>query len=202
MSAGGPSGPVRIVLTGAESTGKTTLAATLAGELRVPWAPEYARQYAAAVGRPLTVSDVEPIARGQLALEDEVLRRGSRVVVLDTDLVSTVVYARHYYGACPAWIVRAAGDRRAELYLLLHPDVPWVADPARDQPEAREVIHARFVATLAELGAPHVVHVAGDWAARASVARTAVGRTLATRRSGDAVVVKNDSADWNSNQRG
>lgn len=170
------------MLTGAESTGKTTLAARLAHELGAPWAPEYAREYAGAVGRPLTAADVEPIARGQLALEDGAARRAGRVVVLDTDLVSTVVYARHYYGACPRWIEEAARDRRAGLYLLLHPDVPWVADPSRDRPLARDALHALFAAALVELGAPQVVQVAGSWPERARIARAAVARHLAERR--------------------
>jgi len=96
----------RIVVTGSESTGKTTLARTLALELRAPWVPEFARDYAAARGGVLSAADVEPIARGQVAREDAAMAAlGDRgVLVLDTDLVSTTVYAEHYYGRCPAWI--------------------------------------------------------------------------------------------------
>ena len=39
---------IRVVVTGSECTGKTTLAADLAARLSVPWVPEYARQYVAA----------------------------------------------------------------------------------------------------------------------------------------------------------
>ena len=176
-----PAPPWRVALVGGESTGKTTLAAALAAELDAPWVPEYAREYAAAVGRPLTAADVEPVERGQLALQDAAAPRASGVVVLDTDLVSTVVYARHYYGRCPRWIEQAARDRRADLYLLLHPDVPWVADPQRDQPRARAALHARFEATLAALELPLVVHVAGTWPERARTARAAIARLLASR---------------------
>ena len=66
-------------------------------ELGATWVREYARQYAE-THLPLTAADVEPIARGQIAGEDAA--RGP-LVILDTDLISTVVYARHYYGACP-----------------------------------------------------------------------------------------------------
>ena len=70
---------------------------------------------------------------------------GTRVVVKDTDLVSTVVYASHYYGSCPAWIERAARERLGDLYLLLHPDVPWVADGLqRDRPADRARLHQLF----------------------------------------------------------
>ena len=103
--------PLRVVVTGSECTGKTTLARALASRFGAPWVPEFCRGYQDARGAPLDASDVEPIARGQIAEADEAESRARRLLVLDTDLVSTVVYARHYYGSCPAWIEEAA--RRA-----------------------------------------------------------------------------------------
>jgi nicotinamide riboside kinase len=139
------------------------------------------RGYLDAKGAPLDAADVEPIARGQVALEDAVITaaRGAhaRVVVLDTDLLSTAVYARHYYGDCPPWIERAVITRRADLYLLCHPDVAWVADPQRDGPEARAVIHELFAAKLAAIGA-RVADVGGDWDERERRAVAAVDALL------------------------
>ena len=99
---------LRVVLTGSESTGKTTLAADLAAHYRTVWSPEFARAYADRKKGPLDRSDVEPIARGQIAGEDEAARRAGRLLILDTDLLSTVVYGRHYYGRFPEWIEKAA----------------------------------------------------------------------------------------------
>ena len=91
----------RVVLTGSESTGKTTLARDLATAYGTARSPEYARQYLDAKPTPLEASDIEPIARGQIAVEDAAVIAAHRVAFLDTDLVSTVVYARHYYGPSP-----------------------------------------------------------------------------------------------------
>ncbi len=98
---------------------------------------------------------MEPIARAQIACEDAAAARaegrGCTLVVRDTDLVSTVVYARHYYGACPPWIVDAASRRRADLYLLCDVDVAWEADEQRDRPHARAGLRDAFARTLDSL---------------------------------------------------
>jgi len=172
--------PTRVVVIGAESTGKTTLARSLAEEFGAPWVPEYARQYLDGKGPPLSREDVEPIARGQMAAENAA-RSASGLLILDTDLVSTVVYARHYFDACPPWIEVAARERRARLYLLLHPDVPWVADGAqRERPDARPALHERFRTTLAAIGAA-IVDVRGSWGERKRAAREAIQALASTQ---------------------
>jgi nicotinamide riboside kinase len=111
----------------------------------------------------LTAADVEPIARGVIALLDSV---DAPLAILDTDLISTVVYARHYYGSCPHWIEAEARERRADLYLLLDTDVPWLPDPARDAGgETREDLFDAFRAALDEFETRWEI-VSGDWESR------------------------------------
>jgi NadR type nicotinamide-nucleotide adenylyltransferase len=150
--------PLRVCLTGPESTGKSELAARLAREHGFTYVPEYAREYAEERNNELTAADVEPIARGYLQrLPDEPR------LVLDTDLISTVVYARHYYGACPAWIEEEARKRRADLYLLLDTDIDWKPDPARDAGgDEREDLFDAFRAALDEFDTNWKI-VSGDW---------------------------------------
>lgn len=181
----------RIVVTGSECTGKTTLARRLAERLDTIWVPEYAREYA--IGRTaLSSRDVEPIATGQLAGEDDAIQRlrlmhaalphGSSgdLLVLDTDLVSTVVYAHHYYGACPDWIVAGARERRAGLYLLADIDVPWVADGIRDRPRERAALQGLFRQWLERFGI-EAVDVRGLGESRIESALDAASAFLATR---------------------
>jgi HTH-type transcriptional regulator, transcriptional repressor of NAD biosynthesis genes len=95
----------RVVVTGPESTGKTTLARDLAAAFDTTWVPEYARAYLDAKypgrpdGQPLCVLDDMPeIARGQVAAEDAKAREARRVLFCDTDAAVTAVYSREYFG--------------------------------------------------------------------------------------------------------
>jgi len=166
--------PFVVVVTGSECTGKTTLAQDLAREFQAPCSAEFVREYLDRKGVELDASDVEPIARGQMQSEDASAAGALDLVVKDTDLVSTMVYARHYYGACPAWIEDAARERKGDLYLLLHPDVPWVADGLqRDRPAEREHLHTLFRAALAAIGA-RVTDITGAWGDRREQALAAI----------------------------
>jgi nicotinamide riboside kinase len=165
--------PLSVCLTGSECTGKTTLAAVLAERYGTAWVPEASRAYAEKKASPLDASDVEPIARLHIALAEDAEARASGLLILDTDLLSTVVYARHYYGGCPEWIERAARERLADLYLLHIPDVPWFPDPARDRGHLRAEMHGLFAEVLEDCGAVVTV-IRGGWADRERRAVTAV----------------------------
>lgn len=169
--------PRRIVLTGSESTGKTTLTADLARHYQVLWVPEYVRGYASWKLAPLDAGDVTPIAIGQIAVQDAALLRASGMLLLDTDLLSTAVYAEHYYGHCPFWVTQAVLARRADLYLLCDIDLPWTPDPQRDRPDDREAIQALFREALRSREFPFV-DIRGDWRDRFLTARTAIDAIL------------------------
>lgn len=171
-----------MVLIGPECTGKTRLAGELAALFGAPWSREYAREYVERHGQALGYADVDAIGRGQMHGEDVAIARaaseGAPLVLLDTDLLSTAVYSRHYYADCPAWIEAAARRRLGELYLLHHVDVPWIAEPLqREQPERRGELFERFRATLSGAGA-RVAHVRGSWDERRRLALQAIDAQL------------------------
>jgi NadR type nicotinamide-nucleotide adenylyltransferase len=168
--------PRRIVVTGPECTGKTTLAAELARSLGAPLIPEAARLFAEEHRGGLSAETVGPIAELAIRLEEDAIAASGApapLLVRDTDLVSTVVYARHYYGSAPPWIESEALRRRADLYLLCVPDLPWVADGIRDRPRHREELYADFERELARIGATVAV-IRGSGAARSMAASAAV----------------------------
>lgn len=152
----------RIVVTGPECTGKTTLAKALAAHLHTPWLTEAAREYATAVvraGGKLGAADVDRIAKHHIAAEDQLLSGRPPLIVLDTDLMSTVAYGRHYYGSSSVWLEGETRARRGDLYLLCTPDIQWVPDGIRDRPTGRDAMLEHFRRVLSEFD----VRVADVW---------------------------------------
>lgn len=170
---------IRVVLTGAECTGKSTLAAALSGYYGEPWTAEFVRQYVDGLDRELCSEDVEPIAKGQLGQEDCPIVLSKRLILHDTNLLSTILYANHYFGKQLNWLNDTFLSRDYSLYLLCTPDgIGWQADPGqRESAEAREVLHKKFKESLQRLQLPHVT-LNGNQAARFGEAVLAIDRLL------------------------
>lgn len=144
---------IRIVVTGSECTGKTTLATALAEHYGTAWVPEFVRQFVEVKGTAPEYADVEAIARGQIALEDQMTATAGELLIQDTDLLSTVVYSRHYYGDCPVWLEEELQKRAGDLYLLANIDAPWTPDgDQRDRGNRREEMHELFRSALIQRG--------------------------------------------------
>lgn len=168
---------IRVVLTGSESTGKTTLAAEIARHYDAALVPEFVREFAEEKGGVIQFSDHGPIARGQMAIEDAQISLGRAVVVQDTDLLSTVVYCEHYFGRSPEWIIAAAAERRPDLYLLCEIDLPWIADGIRDRGHMRDDMQRLFRDAVMRSGAA-VAIVSGAGSERLQRAIDAVDALL------------------------
>ena len=145
----------RISLTGPESAGKSTLAAQLAAHYGTTFVPEYARQYLEANGASYTLTDLEAIARGQLAAEDAAAQ-ATGLLFCDTDLLVLKIWAENAFGTCPAWILAELASPRYALTLLLAPDLPWAPDPLREHPDPAQRWHfyALYRAELVARGWP------------------------------------------------
>ena len=88
------------------------------------------------------------------------MEQAEKLVILATDLLSTVIYSRHYYGECKNWIVEMAVSRIAALYLLCDIDVPWTEDGLqrdKGEPEQRIQVHQAFISELNRIQAPHAI---------------------------------------------
>ena len=168
----------RIVLIGAESTGKSTLAEALSGHYGEPWTEEFVRSYVDQLDDDLQAHDLEPIAKGQLALEDSALQRANRLIIHDTNILSSIIYASYYFDTVLEWVNDAFLEREYSLYLLCLPDIPWQADPGqRESPAARNSLHELFKDRLNILNLPFV-EISGNKTERLTQAVQAIDATL------------------------
>ena len=138
------------------------------------WVPEFVRGFVEKKRGAPEYRDVEAIARGQMALEDQTASEVGSLLIQDTDLLSTVVYSRHYFRDCPEWIEIELRNRAGDLYLLADIDVPWTPDgEQRDRGDRREDLQQLFRSALVEHGFSFV-EVTGSHARRLEIAITAV----------------------------
>lgn len=128
---------IKVGIIGPESTGKTSLAKSLAEHYKVPWVPEYSREYLEKLDRPYVQSDLLEIARGQLNLESEVAKRANGLLFLDTDLHVIRVWSEYKYGNCDPWILQQLHLSFCDIYFLTYHDIPYEDDPLRENPTER-----------------------------------------------------------------
>jgi len=186
---------LRIVAIGPESTGKSSLCQSLARHYDATWCPEYAREYLLKHGRDYSFDDLLEIAKGQLALEDryaeEAVRHWQRhrrtprpMLFIDTDMYVMKVWCEFVFGDCHPWILERIAERRYDLYLLCHTDLPWVRDELREYPdsETRETLFHIYRDTLIHQDVPWA-DVAGIQDERLMSAITAVDTRLADTKN-------------------
>ncbi|MBK4218165.1 AAA family ATPase [Paracoccus caeni] len=120
----------RVVLAGAESTGKSTLAAELASALNTRFVPEYGRIFDAYRTEDWQSSSFTEIELGHRAMRQAIAPSAGPILIEDTDELVTRVWQSALTGTMPA---RARPSDLADLYLLLPTDLPWQDDGTRYQ---------------------------------------------------------------------
>ena len=151
----------RVVLMGAESTGKSTLADRLARELGTEHVQEYGREHYAARGGQLDLDDYVTIARVHREREDEAIRRANRYLFVDTNAITTMFFSHYYEGdSLPELrrLAEACADRYRHV-IVCDDDIPFEQDGWRDNVVWRGRMQGMVLHDLAVRRIPfHVVH--------------------------------------------
>lgn len=178
-----------IAVLGAESTGKTTLAAALAARLttetglRCTWVDEWLRNWCAREGRTPRRDEQLAIAQAQHA-RIAATRAHHDVVVCDTSALMTAVYSRIVFGDHTLEASAAALHRSdVSLSLVTALDLPWVADGLqRDGAHVREPVDTALRQLLQAAALPWTL-VSGRGEARVDAALDAVAPLLRQRET-------------------
>jgi NadR type nicotinamide-nucleotide adenylyltransferase len=146
----------KIVIIGPESTGKSTLCEQLATHYRTVWCPEYAREYLTVNGAAYTYDQLLNIAKGQLALEEQLAEQANLHYFIDTNMYVMKVWCEVVFNNCHTWILNQIAQRPYDLYLLCNVDLPWVQDELREYPDLamREKLYKMYKDLLIQDGTP------------------------------------------------
>jgi len=138
---------LKIIVTGPESSGKTTLCKALSEHFKIPYSEEFARGFLDELDRNYKKNDLLKIAKGQLNSEEN-------TQLLDTDLITIKIWSKYKYGSCDKWILDQIERQKSEnrFYLLCNPDIPWQADVQRETPHEREELFEIYKKELEHLG--------------------------------------------------
>lgn len=181
----------RVCLTGAESTGKTTLCRILAKRYGTVWIHEYGRDHTiekihAGTNDVWTTEDFIVIARRQQELEDAAATHATGWLFCDTDALATALWHERYLHTRSPEVEAIAATRAYDLYVLCDIDVPFERDGVRFGEMDRPGMHRRFVEELTKRSEPWIL------------ASGPVERRIATIESAMADIVSADADDLNA----
>jgi len=145
---------IKVVITGAESTGKSTLAIQLAEYFNTNYLPEYAREYIERLNRPYNYNDVEKIAIKQIELEQKFLKKANKILFVDTSLFITKNWFEIVYNQKPEWFEKKLVENIADFYLLCNNDLEWIPDNVRENGgEKRNFLFEKYKTDLEKYNA-------------------------------------------------
>lgn len=153
----------KVLILGAESAGKTTLAQALAEKFNTTWVPEYGRDYWLAnhdeKGN-LSAEQLVELAKIHRKNEEEAFKKANRIVFIDTGATTTRQYCRDYGYSVPMELDTMVHDERSryDLFILCDIDIPYVQDGTRRSEQVRKETNTKIIADLTYRGIPY--HVA------------------------------------------
>jgi len=148
----------RVCFMGAPSTGKTTLARTMAQRYKTEWMPEYGAEYwlERQVDRRITMEQFEDIAPEHIRREDGLALQSREYLFCDTNPITTYVFAKDYHGSAGPVLTRLAkkSEKRYDLFFLCDTDIPYADTWDRSGDQKRKWFQNQIVGDLTERRVP------------------------------------------------
>ena len=163
----------KIVITGPESSGKTTLFEQLTKAYKVFGVNEYAREYIGDLNREYNYQDILEIAKVQFEKEENAFNFNQQFLITDTDLLTLEIWCEFKYGKCHKFITNNLRNHLPDIYLLCFPDIRWEFDPQRENPNDRIDLFNIFESKIKALGVDYHI-VKGDEQTRFELSKTII----------------------------
>jgi len=158
-----------VALLGAESTGKTSLAQTLAAHwqaqgLQVMAVPEVLREWCDVQGRTPKVFEQAGIAHAQAQRTLAAIASGADVVIADTTPLMTAIYSEMIFKDDSLYEFALSHHRVYQHTLVMGLDLPWVPDGIqRDSPAVQGPVDTHVRRALTGAGIEFkVIYGSGD----------------------------------------
>ncbi len=166
---------MHVVLTGPESTGKTTLALQLQAHYDAILVPEYARIYLNEHGPAYEHHDLKAIAFGQFSSQLSAMQSRNELIISDTCLLTIEIWEAWKYRTADPFIQEWQALQQVDYYLLCKNDLAWEADPLREHPDALDQLFQIYEQKIKESGIPYsIIH--GQDTARFNKAKEQIER--------------------------
>ncbi|NJL55037.1 AAA family ATPase [bacterium] len=150
-----------VVLLGAPSTGKTTLAHTLAERFQTVWMPEYGREYWEhhQIERRLTLAQLTEIAERHLEREEVLLTEANQYLFTDTNALTTFIFSQYYHRTVSARLTQLAEQAamRYDIVFVCDTDIPYDATWDRSGEVNQEVMQQRIRSDLHTRKLPYLL---------------------------------------------
>ena len=169
---------IKVVLTGPESSGKTTLAEALAIHYGVNAIPEFARQFLKELDRDYSQYDLTTIALAQYRQEQYRLNEKEELIICDTSLLVIKIWSQFKYKSVHPSIISLLSNSLPDLYILPHFDIPYEYDPLRENPKDRKELFQLYRSELDKMKIPWII-VKGSPEERMEEAQKAIDSLLA-----------------------
>ena len=151
---------IKVVFMGAMSTGKSTIAEALAKRYDTTFASEYGRDYweEHQVDRRLNLEAFDEIALGHIEREEIAFLNANKYCFVDTNAITTYMYAMDYHGKAPELLTRIAEENasRYDLFFLCEDDIPYDDTWDRSGDQKRHVFQEQIVEDLERRGIPYI----------------------------------------------
>ena len=168
----------RVAILGAESTGKSTLAAALAIHYGTVWVPEYLREFVETEGRVPFEQDQLRVAQIQMEREQAAEAGASRFLFCDTTPFMTAIYSGVYWGRVDPQLAALDLLYDYAVTLVAAPDGPWVPDGLqRESAAVRLQVHQALIDKLERRSIPYTL-VTGSLEQRIPQAQRALDRIV------------------------
>jgi len=155
---------VKVVILGTESTGKTTLTAQLADHFHATAVLEAGRDLIDDSNE-FSIDDLYLVANAHATIIDDASRGNSPLLIIDTDVHITISYGRYAFATALDLSPEIFRKNRADIYLYLNNDVPFVQDGTRLSQEERDKLDAFHRQTLQDYHIPFE-EITGNWEER------------------------------------